>query len=167
MADFYLEFSEAISGIPEEELAWIKAIPDRGDFEDSTLWDDEDWKPAYAEKLKEHGIDVQEFLDDESIDTFPHFCWEAEKGGNWWISTHGDESGAPAHVAWVVQAFIKKFRPDFVFTLTWCEYCSKPRIGTFGGGWVAVNKDEKLFGNTWQDADEKAKALQDKKKEDE
>jgi hypothetical protein len=158
MANHYTEFSEAIEDITEEELAWLNGIPDRGDFEDITLWDEDDWQEAYAKVLLEHGIDTSEFVEGD-LDLFPHFSWEAEKGGNWWISTHGDEWGNVAHVACVVHAFIKKFRPDFVFTLTWCSYCSKPRIGEFGGGWVVVSKDKMEFGDAWSAADKTAAGM--------
>ena len=159
MANSYLEFSEAIGDITEEEKKWIEGIPDRGDYEDNEKYEDEDaWMKAYAEALTAYGISGQEMLDEGNIDMFPNFTCVIDTAGDWWLSTHDYEWGYPHHAAMVVQGFIKKFRPDFVFKLTWCEYCDKPRIGEFGGGWLVVDKDRVVFGNVWQAADDEAKA---------
>lgn len=160
MADNYLEFSEEIGDITEEEKKWIEGIPDRGEYEDNDKYeDDEAWQKAYAKVLAEHGIDSQEIIDEGNLDMFPNFNWLIDAGGNWWISTTDYEWGYPHHVALVVQSFIKKFRPDFVFKLTWCEYCDKPRLGEFGGGWLVADKDGIQYGNAWQAADDAVKGL--------
>lgn len=49
----------------------------------------------------------------------------------------------------VVQAFIQKWRPDYIFSVTWATTCTKPLVGEFGGGWVIVTKDKIQTGNTW------------------
>ena len=161
MANNYLEFSELIDDLTEEEAEWVRNIPDRIDFEDNEKYkNEEEWQKAFSEALKQHGIDGDELIAEGLIYSFPQFAWETNnERKTWWVSTHNEEYGDPFHVAIAVQGFIRKFRPDYVFKLTWCEYCSKPRIGEFGGGWCVVNKDEYLFGNTWQDADEHAEAL--------
>jgi hypothetical protein len=105
--------------------------------------------------LAEHDIDISD-IDENTLDMFPYFDYSTEHD-RFWVYT--EESAYIEHVAIVVQAFIKKFRPKFVFKLTWCESCDKPRIGEFGGGWLVVSKDEVIYGNTHQQADEIAEAL--------
>lgn len=51
---------------------------------------------------------------------------------------HADESGNLEAVDLVVTEFLKKFRPNEYFALTWSCGCSKPRIGEFGGGAMFV-----------------------------
>ena len=154
MSNNYLEFSEQIVDLTDEEKQWIESIPDRGDFEDNEAYEDEAAAyKAYAEALEKHGIDAYDCVTEDNIDVFPHFTSKINEG-DWWISTQGEEWGYPSHVACCVQGFIKKFRPDFVFRLTWCEYSDKPRIGEFGGGWLVVTQDRVVYGNTWQAAEE-------------
>jgi hypothetical protein len=47
-----------------------------------------------------------------------------------------------------VQEFLTKFRPNDVFSMEWADYCSKPRVGEFGGGACVVTKDEIHFIHT-------------------
>ena len=158
MSDNYLSFSEMIEDLTDDEKKWIESIPDRGDFEDNDEYEDEDAAmKAYAKALNDHGICANEMLADGNIDVFPMCSLEIQEE-NLWISTQGEEHGYPSHVAAVVQGFIKKFRPDYTFKLTWCEYCNKLRIGEFGGGWLLVDKDRIVYGNTWAAVDEEAKA---------
>jgi len=158
MANNYLSFSEEIADLTEEEKKWVEAIPDRGDFEDNDAYEDEAaWQKAYAEVLEKHGIDAYDCITEGNIDQFPHFTSVIQECG-WWISTRDDEWGYPGHVACCVQGFIKKFRPDYVFKLTWCEYCDKMRIGEFGGGWLLVDAERVEYGNVWQAVEDEAKA---------
>lgn len=169
MANNYLEFSEAISDLTLEEKEWIEGIPKMEIFEDEIDYGDREFEnqmarekflhAAFVETLKAHDIDGDGILAEGAIDLFPNFNCQIDSQGDWWLSTHQYEYGDVAHVAYIVQAFIKKFRPDMVFTMTWAEYCSKPRLGEFGGGWSVVNKNEMLFGGVWSEAEEHAEAL--------
>ena len=57
--------------------------------------------------------------------------------------------GNPDNVAWLVQKFLKKFRPDQCWSLTYAATCSKPRVGEFGGGAVFVTADEIKWQNAY------------------
>ena len=141
MANNYLSFSEKIIALDAKEKKWINGIPL------STEEKYEDDEIALRDALEKHGIDTKSIKD--TIEMFPSFDFTITEE-DWWIYT--EESGGIDHVACVVQAFIKKFRPRFVFTLTWCEYCDKPRIGEFGGGAMVVTKDKIRYWNTWTQA---------------
>ena len=43
-----------------------------------------------------------------------------------------------SHVAWLAHSFLKRFRPHDWFSMEWAVTCTKPRIGSFGGGAVFV-----------------------------
>jgi hypothetical protein len=147
VADYYTGFSEVIQNLTDEEKEWVEGIP--------TMCGCDDDIKALAKALEEYNI----VSDAESLDNFPQFTSQIDHNGSWWISTWDEEGANLDHVAWLVQAFIKKFRPDFVFKLTWAEYCSKPRVGEFGGGWLVVSKDKIVYGSTWGEADETTEAL--------
>ena len=51
---------------------------------------------------------------------------------------YAEESGNPLAVAQFVQAFLKRFRPEESFALTYAYFCDKPRLGEFGGGAIVV-----------------------------
>jgi hypothetical protein len=154
MADNYMQFSEQIDGMTAQEKAWVYSMPDGIEVSDDPQYKDtKEWTAAMNKLLEEHGIETKEIQD--TLDMFPHFGWECDKHWHLYL----EESGFLEHVAVVVQAFIRKFRPEMVFKLTWCEYCNKMRVGEFGGGWLVVNKDEAVYGNTYQQADEIASAL--------
>ena len=58
-----------------------------------------------------------------------------------------------------MQAYIRKFRPDYIFTLSAACFCSKPRINEFGGFGLVITKDEALGENSWDWASTRAEAL--------
>ena len=67
-------------------------------------------------------------------------------GRHLWV--YAEESGSPDNVAWLVQKFLKKFRPDQCWSLTYSTTCSKPRVGEFGGGAVFVTADDDPLART-------------------
>ena len=86
----------------------------------------------------------------------PRFISEIDNA-TWWL--HSNESFDPTHVACAVQAFLKRFRPNQYFTMTWAEYCDKHHIGVFGGGWMVITADDIKDGSTWSAIDAKCKEL--------
>lgn len=146
MSDSYTVFSELIPGLTPEEEKWIVDVP---------LWDG-DGIDDDEEKLKkaiiDYGLDLK---DVSSVDSFPSFDQRIVEG-DWWM--HSDDNCDLEHVACVVHGFIRKFRPDMVFKLTWAAYESKPLIGAFGGGWFVVSKKEIVWGNTWSEVDKVAQS---------
>ena len=156
MANNYLQFSEVIPQLTTPEADWL-----RGQLEVVCVFgehehpedklpsgmnrDEADWIGcrAYRDMLgydPEWGEDTGfefEFFDDER---------DREWGRHLWL--HADESGTIDRIAHLVQKFLKAFRPDENWSLTWAVSCSKPRVGEFGGGAVFVTAEE--IG--WQDA---------------
>lgn len=154
IANNYTQFSEMIEELTDSERSWLENIPDRGDFEDNPDIE-EDWEKEFGAALIDYGLDIDGL--DDTLDYFPSFEFKLESDGGWWI--YAEEGGDLGHVGCIVQAFIKKFRPDFIFKLTWADYCSKLRLGEFGGGCLVVSKDEVVIRTAYGLADEIAEAL--------
>jgi 3-deoxy-D-manno-octulosonic-acid transferase len=128
MADNYVQFSEMITGLNKKEKDWLeKEYKDRRDqsFENDF---------AYPEE----GADFELIVEKETNRKYSA-----------WL--HADEFGDVVHVAELVHEFLKKFRPKDVFSLTYSETCSKPRLGEFSGGAIVVTAYDIKYMNasTW------------------
>jgi len=160
MANNYSQFSTVISDLTQEEKNWIVGIPCFDDFIGSAESEEDGERLAkeFVEALAEYGIAIS--TDDEYLDVFPNFLGDIDSEGKWWL--YAEEAGNLDHLSRVVQGFINKFRPDFIFTLTWADTCSKLRVNAFGGGWLAVSRDEVVFGNVYDAAEQAAAELRAK-----
>jgi hypothetical protein len=161
MADNYLEFSEVIADLSQEEADWLRSqletvhvFADREYREDQVPDDPDpgeaDWigcrayrdVPECAEYVRDLGMEGPGFvysLDDDH-DTLGN--------GRRHLWIHAGEWGYVDGAARLVRKFLKRFRPDQCWSLTYATVCSKPRVGEFGGGAVFVTADE----IRWQDA---------------
>jgi hypothetical protein len=148
VADNYLEFSEVIANLTEPEEAWLKeqlqtirVFGDKEYPEDAVSSElackNADWigirflrdKKDYDPQWDDLGFEYA-FHDDtcESRST----GW----GRHLWFYT--ESCGNIDNVLHLVQKFLKKFRPDQCWSLSYAATCSKPRVGEFGGGAVFV-----------------------------
>jgi hypothetical protein len=145
MANNYSQFSEAIEEITPEEAAWINRVLHL-DIEDKT---------DLAQLKKELVL-----KGDHDLDMWPYFEWalEGKDGSSLWL--YSEEGLIEDHLIWFMQAFIRKFRPDFIFSVTGSATCSKPRIGEFGGWWLVISKHDVQGGNTWDATHNAAKEIQ-------
>lgn len=132
MANNYSQFSEGMfENLTPEEEKWITEVLEV---------DDED-----AEK-------VQKLLGDIQFDAemWPGFRYkiEAEREVRYlWL--YSDEYVCSDNVIAFLQAFIRKFRPDAVVSFTWADYCSRLRVGEFGGGWGVVTAEKYETGSAF------------------
>jgi len=156
MADHYLEFSETLTHLTDAEVDWLQnqlelvhvidgaeytedTLPDNGDTGDAT-WigcrayrDMEDYDPDFGEDVG-FGYSFSEGVDED-------------RGRHLWI--HSEEHGCVDRVAHLVQKFLRAFRPDACWSLTYAGTCSKPRVGEFGGGAVFVTATNIEYFNAW------------------
>jgi hypothetical protein len=157
MANNYLEFSEVLPHLTAEEELWLRnqletvyVFGDCEYVEDEVPSDldtaDADWSGCRAWRDLEDGDPDDgetigfacEFHDDhDTLDGWGRHLW-----------LHTEESGCPERAAQLVQKFLKEFRPQECWSLTYATTCSKPRVGEFAGGAVFVTADE----IKWQDA---------------
>jgi hypothetical protein len=130
MADNFLQFSETLDDLTPEEATWL----------DRQLAEDRKGCPAF----------LQDYEDREPGDTDCGFqCELVDEADNRHLWLYADEAGDVGRVAHLVQAFLKRFRPDQCWSLSYAATCSKLRVGEFGGGAVFVTADE----IHWQSSD--------------
>jgi hypothetical protein len=153
VADNYLQFSEVIANLTEQEEAWLKdqlqsvrVFGEKEYPEDAVPTEladtDADWsgvrflhdKPDQDSQWDALGFEYS-FHDDRGNGGHATDSW----GRHLWLYTEG--WGDATNVAWLVQKFLKTFRPDECWSLTYATTCSKPRVGQFGGGAVFVTAD--------------------------
>jgi hypothetical protein len=137
MADNYLQFSEAIVKLSIEERDWLQrqleticVVGDReyaeDEIPDDALTGDVAWSGCRAFR------DLPD-VDSDDDDGFQFEFRENEELGPYlWI--YAEESGSPDRVAHLVQKFLRQFRPQESWSLTYATTCSKLALGEFGGG---------------------------------
>ena len=177
MADSYLQFSEIIPNLTEPEEAWLKEqLQLVCIFGDKEYPADEDGYPiGNPEEVANQDPDwvIPRFLRDHKDDLEDNeqgFCTEfhddhdkAGWGHHLWL--YAEECGDPDNVACLVRKFLKMFRPNDYWVLTYAATCSKPRAGEFGGGAVFVTADEIKGQNAYGFVEQERAAFEAKKAE--
>ncbi|MBU1747812.1 MAG: hypothetical protein KKA73_08985, partial [Chloroflexi bacterium] len=122
-----------IPDLTPEETAWIQA-----DLAPVDIWDlEEEEAAALRERTELPELDGP----------WPDFAWEFDILQNsLWL--HADEQFNLDHVASLARRFIRRFRPDYRFSIEWADTCSTPRTDSFGGGWAVVTATEVITGTT-------------------
>lgn len=148
MADNYLQLSEVLPHLSEEEERWLRhqlepvlVFGDKEYTKDDLPEDlnprDAEWRGCRAYR------DMHEYEPD--WDESAGFGYslpddlDGDGDGHLWI--YIEESGCVDRVVHLIQKFLREFRPDQCWSLTYATTCSKPRIGEFGGGAVFVTAD--------------------------
>jgi hypothetical protein len=170
MADNYLEFSAVLPNLTQPEEAWLKEqLQKVCVFGDATY--PEDAVPAELADREPDWSGVR-FLRDKDdydpawdcLDFYYAFHDDREVDGwgrHLWV--YSEEHGNADNVAWLVQKFLKQFRPDQCWSLTYANTCSKPRAGEFGGGAIFVTADETKWQNSYDFVDQERQAFEARK----
>ena len=146
MADNYLQFSESLDNLTAEEADWLQ----------SQLAEDADTGcPVFL-------LDFPDREDDDDTDRGFQYDFEGA-GDERSLSISAEERGYVERVAHLVQKFLKRFRPDECWSLTYATTCSKLRIGEFGGGAVFVTADEIHWQNSYEFIHQERAAFEAKK----
>jgi len=148
MADNYLQFSQIIPNLTGPEEAWleeqlqtVRVYGDKAYAEDAVpaeqAGNEPDWSgPRFLN-------DQDDFDPDWDTLGFEYaFHTDTDENGwgrHMWI--YADYWGNPENVAHLVRKFLKTFRPDQCWSLTYAATCSKPRVGEFDGGAVFDTAD--------------------------
>jgi hypothetical protein len=151
VANIYVQFSEVIQSLTPAEEAWLRerlpsvSFSDRIEAaEDDELVTDDDWL----------GFDHEFRFYDSSHPNAP--------GRYLWL--YAMEGGEPERVAAFVQDFLRKFRPNQCWSLTYAITCSSPRVGDFTGGACFVTADEVRWEGAAAWAEEQKQAFADAQK---
>jgi len=166
VADNYLQFSEVVANLTEQEETWLK-----GQLESIRVFGEkkypEDAVPADLADKKADWSGVR-FLRDkpdhdaewDAVGFEFNFHDDPDTGGwgrNLWL--YADTWGDVSNVAWLVQKFLKQFRPNQCWSLSYSATCSKPRVGEFGGGAVFVTADTIRWQNAYDFIEEQRAAF--------
>jgi hypothetical protein len=154
MANNYAQFSEYIEDLTPAACEWVETVLGF-DLDDQDDPDEGLAKLKTLLSLEGDGV---------NLEYWPNFCWKIEGSGvgpdvkhSLWL--YCEEGYDGEQLAVFVRELICRFMPDYIFTMTVAETCSKPRVGEFGGGWMVISKDEVMGGNTWDEAEKHAEAL--------
>ncbi len=176
MADNFVQFSEVISDLTEEEAAWLSDQLDTVaviDGEPYSVDDTAAQLPA-GKTLDQATWRGPRFLLEEQSGCADRLATEADEllgfafdfsdcepgnDGERELWLYSDEHGDLNQVTQFVQKFLRRFRPDQSWTLTYAETCSKPRIGEFGGGAVVVRANAVDWHDVQAVADRESSAL--------
>ena len=148
MANNYLEFSEVLPHLTDEEQRWLEhqletvCVFDGREYAENEVPDDLD--PDNAEW---RGCRVYRDLDDYDADfgedagsQYEFRDEPGDRGRHLWL--YAEETACVERVAHLVRRFLAAFRPRQCWSLTYAATCSKPRVGEFGGGGVFVSADD-------------------------
>jgi hypothetical protein len=83
--------------------------------------------------LRKMGLDL---MGPEDFTHWTDFEWRFLKEDALWLYSKKD--GSVDNVASLVQGFLRHFNYTRIFTMEWARTCSKPYVGAFGGGVIAV-----------------------------
>ena len=155
MADYYLEFSETIPDLTQQEATWLadqlRCVAVIGDVEYPA---DQIPNKVHADQVTWHG---PRFLlgaaGYEESPEEPAFCYElreddADGDSSRYLWLYSEDHADLDQVALLVQKFLRAFRPTELWTITYATTCSKSRWGAFGGGAGIVTADKIV----WHDA---------------
>ena len=163
MANNYMQFSEKIDGLTPEMAEWVERVLC---FDGSPYRNDENEDNYLAALADLLGVKLEELVDVD-VDFWPNFDWQvggAEKS-SLWLKDNGESFGFDELMLFV-HALIKKWMPDYIFTMTWAGTCSKHRLGEFGGGWAMVTKDVVDYEDTWAEVNARVKKYQKEEDQD-
>ena len=118
MADNFLLFAESITKLTPDEEAWL------------------------AERLASDNEATNDPVADDENDSMGfEFEFYGEQPDSRCLKLYAIEAGDPDAAACFVQEFLRRFRPQASFGLSWCASCSKMRDGEFGGGAIFVTAE--------------------------
>jgi len=149
MAEQYLEFSEVLTQLTDEQIDWLKEQLEIVHVSEGT--GGETWSGCRAYR------DLDNYDSHFGGDVGFDYSFSEEVHEEWGhhLRVYSTEHGYVDRVAHLVQKFLRKFRPDACWSLTYACTCSKPRVGEFGGGAVVVTATKIEHFNTWQFVEQK------------
>ena len=170
MADNYLQFSEVVANLTGPEEAWLKEQLQPIRVFGAKEYP-EDAVPAELADTEADWTGVRYLRDSDDYDPdcdslgFEHAFHDDSDDGGWgrhlWV--YAEESGNPDNVAWLVQKFLTRFRPDRCWSITYSTTCSKPRTGEFGGGAIFVTANKIKWQNAYAFIEQQRTAFEAKK----
>jgi hypothetical protein len=156
VANNYLNFSEVLPRLTAEEEQWLEhqlevvsVFGDREFAEGEDIPDDvegEEWNGCRAYR------DMPDYDADYGDGPGFEYAFETDSDSDGWgrhLWVYAEEGACLDRLSHLIKKFLKQFRPDQCWSLTYATSCSKPRVGEFGGGALFVTADEILWQNAY------------------
>ena len=143
MADYWLMFSEKLWDLTPEEADWLEdQLADICVFEDGRIYAADALPEELSSKTPQYRGPRYLYGNHEtSGDTFAGFDFQfCNDRRTLWL--YAEDNGDTENVIRLVQAFLRRFRPQDYWVLTYATTCSRPRIAVFDGGIIVVLADE-------------------------
>lgn len=167
VANNYTQWCIGIEFASQEEKQWfMKTVDKMREYSDifSANLDKQENPEDYEqmEKLKEDlGIVAQTF--DEMREFVSFDVSYASKDGKEIAYLESEEAADPAEVEYLLQAYLQKFHPTEMISLSWASWCDKSRVNEFGGGGVLITADGIHHMNSWEWLEEKEQEIKNSK----
>jgi hypothetical protein len=153
VADYYLQFSATLDHLTKPQAEWLASqlekvyvIDDRELSEDELppgkSPQDAQWSGCRG--YRNWGGYTPECGDDVG---FEYQFSEPESDHDRHLWLYSEDHAELERVAHIVQKFLKTFRPNDSWSMTYASTCSKPRIGEFSGGALFVTASRVRFFN--------------------
>jgi len=139
MANNYLQTSVSIEKLTPQETAWFKGVLN---------FVPEDVDDAEKSLLELLGLDS---IRSSMLDVFPDFQCSWLPTGN--LVLYGEVFVDLEHMADVLQAFLRKFRPGSAIPVTYAETCDSYRPDEFSGGMLFVTAEDVKWWNASSEAE--------------
>jgi len=143
MANNHLQFSETLSVTEPTHIKW---------WEDVLMSEDDPDKPQWARDVFK---ECKESVGEDDADAY-YFQADICLQKIWF---YAEEGGRPYEIGFVVQAYLKHFDMEEIFTLNYAEHCSKLRVGEFGGGYIVASKEELINESTFTHCDREVESI--------
>jgi hypothetical protein len=165
MADYYLEYSQVLAHLSNEEFDWLtQQLEFVHAFDGREFAADSMSAGLDPEQAEWSGYRFYRDYEDDLPDAHDAgFCFElieredSDFGRHLWV--YADDHGDLGPLAHLVQKILRRFRPDKSWSVTYATSCSKPRVDSFGGGAVFVTADEIKFDSAWDFVEREAAAI--------
>jgi hypothetical protein len=140
MADNYLEFFESLDELTPAEFDWLR-------------------QQLAEDPLTECPAFLADYEDREPDDPARGFEYHFHGDPAEALHLYAEENGDVGRTAHLVQKFLKAFRPEQAWSLTYAATCSKTRVGEFSGGAVFVTAEEITFHDAYDFIEDQQKAF--------
>jgi hypothetical protein len=164
MADDYLEFSQVVANLSEQEADGLRQdlamIDVYGDQEFGAGTGNIDGKLGVPDWSGYRFLRDYPELDADADEVGFGFSLEedGDAGRHLWL--YSDEYADLAKLGHLIQRFLRRFRPHDCWALSYACTCSKPRIDAFGGGAVFITSRRITFDNSWDLIDRKRQTFE-------
>ena len=150
MSNNYVEFSEVLTDLTDQERNWLKAQLEVICVIDGQEYPAEELPDGYQDKKPEwrgcRGLRDMPDYDPRFIEE-PEFEFQFEnedededaEGSSLWV--YSEDNGNVDQICHLIQKFLNQFRPNDYWSLSFAATCSKPGVGEFSGGGVFVTAE--------------------------